>query len=764
MRGKINNSTTDFHHSHVVVAEEADGSTTDEDGDDYGREERDIQERREALRQRGRESYAKRKEGTLSSANTTPASTHGNRLHNPLHNGDGDDDDDDGGSDDDNDEGDVFYNESMGNGVKKPPRKKRKSGTVDSAYHPSDNGSDTEEDEGYHDQKPGSAKRRVSSGRLPGPARSPGPTRSPGPGRSPGPARSPNTMAVITTPPSRSKRQDTSNPIVSRFKEGSMRDRASVVPPREIVGTLPNSSPARPEDEEGQTLMGMSTRASGLSNIQSIGSVAARSTDNNGATKGSFTFGGLASFIPNPFKIVKDAKEAWDRQKQVHETTQRKKKILRDRKMRGQMAYMDLKKAGTMQGYSGNAAAVMGANAIAGGSSSRSTGVPLVSGNYRPDYTMGYEQSIGRAYSTDESRPVSRTSEQGGVGLRRRPELVTSFASDVTMKGTGESFGAGGPHRNSYETFETEQDKNNYEATRHNLDFVTSPCSENFSRKSISRSKVIVPPPPSRAPPPPPPLPSLAKATTNGGKFEDVKMLVKKKSKVFASTFGGRGGDEGMNTGSRATSREGPTKREIKRQEHLQKKVSNLEELLEKARRELENALDTTINGSVPPLPPMPKGSRWEGLPQPKTARESVLSGEDTEGEETEVDDTPLSPGMNGGSFGGSFMAKTAEMTIMERVEEAQHEPPEPANGKGKGSSRVFGILPKRTSKLNLGRRRVSGTATGTVSGSGSASVLRPQSKSMADMRGNNSPPPPQTPTEKVPPMPRLVGVNASRK
>lgn len=751
MRGKINNSTTDFHHSHVVVAEEADGSTTDEDGDDYGREERDIQERREALKQRGRESYAKRMEGSLSSANTTPASAH-NRLHNPLHDDDDDDDDGsvDGGSDDDNDEGDIFYNESMGNGVKKPPRKKRKSGAVDLAYHPSDNGSDTEEDEGYHDQKPGSAKRRVSSGRLPGP------------GRSPGLGRSPNTMAVITTPPPRSKRQETSNPIVSRFKEGSMRDRASVVPPREIVGTLPTSSPARPGDEEGQTLMGMSTRASGLSNIHSIGSVA-RSTDVNGATKGSFTFGGLASFIPNPFKIVKDAKEAWDRQKQLHETTQRKKKILRDRKMRGQMAYMDLKKAGAMQGYSGNAAAVMGANAIAGGSSSRSTGVPLVSGNYTPDYTMGYEQSIGRAYSTDESRPVSRTSEQGGVGLRGRPGLVTSFASDVTMKGTSESFGAGGPHRNSCEAFETEQDKNNYETTRRSLDFVTSPCSENFSRKSISRSKVTVPPPPSRAPPPPPPLPSLAKATTNGGKFEDVKMLVKKKSKVFASTFGGRG-DEGMNTSSRATSREGPTKREIKRQEHLQKKVSNLEELLEKARRELENALDTTINGSVPPLPPMPKGSRWEGLPPPKTARESVVSGEDTEGEETEVDGTPLSPGMNGSSFDGSFMAKAAEMTIMESVEEVQHEPPESANGKGKGSSKVFGILPKRTSRLNLGRRRVSSIATSAVSGSGSASVLRPQSKSMADMRGKNSPPPPQTPTEKVPPMPRLVGVNGSRK
>lgn len=741
MRGKINNSTTDFHHSHVVVAEEADESTTDED--DYGREERGIQERQEALRQRGRESYTKRKEGSPSSANTTPASTHSNRLHNPLYDDNDNDDDDDGDGNDD--EGDIFYNESMGNGAKKPPRKKRKSDTADPVYHPSDNGSDTE-DEGYHDQKPGSAKRRVSSGRLPS-----------------GPGRSPSAMAVITTPPSRSKRQGTSNPIVSRFKEGSMRDRASAVPPREIVGTLPTSSPARPEDGE-EAPMSMSTRVSGLSNIQSIRSLTARSTDVNGTAKGSFTFGGLASFIPNPFKIVKEAKEAWDRQKQLHETRERKKKILRDRKMRGQMAYMDLKKAGAMQGYSGNAAAVMGANAIVGGSSSRSTGVPLASGNYTPDYAMGYDHSIGRAYSTDESRPVSSASEQGG--RRGRSELVTSFASDVTMKGTGEGFGTERPHRNSCETSETEQDKNNFETTRRSLDFVTSPCSENFSRKSISRSKVIVPPPPSRAPPPPP-LSSSTKATVSGGKFEDVKMLVKKKSKVFASTFSGRGEEGTVNTSSRTTSREGPTKREIKRQEHLQKKVSNLEELLDKARRELENALDTTINGSVPllpPIPPMPKGLRREILPRPKTTRESVVSGEDTEGEETEVDDTPLSPEMNGSSIGGSFMAKTAEMTIMESVEEAQHELPEPANVKGKASSRVFGILPGRTSKLNLGRRRVSGAATGTVAGEGSASVLRPQSKSMADMKGKSSPPPPQTLNGRIPPMPRLVGVNGGRK
>lgn len=711
----------------MVVAGEGDESTTDED--DYGKEERDIQERRETLRQRGRESYAKRKEDLLSSANTTPASTHSNRL---LH----DDNDNDNGDDGDDDEGDIFFNESISNGVKKPPRKKRKSGTGDLVYHPSDNGSDTEEDEGYHDQKPGSAKRRVSSGRLPG-----------------GPAGSPSVMVGITTPP-RSKRQDTSDTVVSRFKEGSMRDRASAVPPREIVGTLPTSSPARPEDEEEGAPIGISSKTSGLCSIQSIGSSTARSADANGAAKGSFTFGGLASFIPNPFKIVKDAKDAWDRQKQLHETRERKKKILRDRKIRGQMAYMDLKKAGAMKGYSGNAAAVMGANAIVGMGSS--AGVPSVRGSYPLEYAMGYEQSIGRAYSTDESRPASRASEQSG---RRRLGLVTSFASDVTMKETGEGFGTERPHRNNCET---EQDRINYETTRRSLDFVTSPCSENFSRKNTSKSREIAPPPPLRAPPPPPPPPPSAKATTNSGKFEDVKMLVKKKSKVFTSTFGGRGEESIAGTSSRAASREGPTKREIKRQEHLQKKVSNLEELLEKARRELENALDTTINGSIPPMP--------KGPQQPKIARESVISGEDTEGEETEVDDTPLSPGMSGSSFGGSFVAKAAEMTIMESVEEAQHEAPEPTNGKGKASSsRVFGILPKRTSKLNLAKRRVSGTGAGTVtgsgSGSGSLSGSRPQSKSIADMRGGkNSPPPPQTPTEKVPPMPRFVRANGGQR
>lgn len=742
MREKINSSSADFH-PHAVGAEEDDESTTDED--DYGEQEREMQERREALRQRGRESYAKRKEGSLSSANTTPASTHSGRLNNPLHDIEDEDDGDE--------EGDVFYNESMNGGGKKPPRKKRKSGAGDLAYRPSDDGSDTEEDGSYNDQKPGSAKRRVSSSRRPG--------------------GSPNGIPGMTTPPSRVKRQDTSstaNTVVSRFKEGSMRDRASAVPPQEIVGMLPTSSPARPEDEE-EASMDMSTKASGLSNVQSVGS----STGTAKSADGSFTFGGLASLMPfNPFKIVKDIKESWDRQKQLHEAKERKKKALRERKKKGQLAYQEFKRAGAMQGYSGNAAAVMGANAIRRRNSSGSMRVPPPGGNYAPDYTMGgvYEQSIGRAYSTDESRPVSRASEQSGnmESKRRRSALVTSFASDVTMKGVGESFATERPYRNSGETFETGRGQNNDETQQHSSDFVTSPSEppENFSRKSTPRSKEAAPPPPSRAPPPPP-LPA-AKVALNGGKFEDVKTLVKKKSKVFASTFGGRGEEGISKASSRAISKEGPTKRDIKRQERLQKKVSNLEEQLERARRELENALDTTINGSVPPLPPMPKALRREALPRLKTARDNVLSGEDTEGEETEVDETPLSPVMNG-SFGGSFMAKTAEMTIMESVEETQNETPEP-NGKGKVSSSGFGIsmvLPKRTSKSNLGagrgRRRVSGSGSGSVASSSLAPGLRPQSKSMADMKGiRNSPPPPETPTEKVPPMPRLVAANGNRK
>lgn len=738
LRGKINSSTADFH-SHVVMAEDDDGSTTDEDN--YDEQEREMQERREALRQRGRESYAKRKEGSLSSANTTPASTRSNRLNNTLHDIEDDDDGDE--------EGDIFYNESMNNGGKKPPRKKRKSGAGDLAYRPSDDGSDTEEDEGYHDQKPGSAKRRVSSSRRPG--------------------GSPGVMSAVT-PPSKPKRQDTTstaNTVVSRFKEGSMRDRASAVPPQEIVGTLPTSSPARPEDEE--VPIGMSTRESGLSNIQSIRS-------SNGTAKsaeGSFTFGGLASLMPfNPFKLVKDIKESWDRQKRLHEARERKKKILRDRKKKGQLAYQELKKMGVMQGYSGNAAAVMGANAITRRNSSGSMRVPSARGNYAPDYTMGgtYEQSIGRAYSTDESRPASRSSEQGGnVELRRRRSaLVTSFTSDVTMKGVGGGFATERPYRDSGETFETERGRD-YEMPQHSSDFVASPSEppENFSRKSTPKPRDFAPPPPSRVPPPPPPH-SSTRAVPNGGKFEDVKTLVKKKSKVFTSTFGGRTDEGPIKASLKAVGKEGgPSKREIKRQERLQKKVSNLEEQLEKARRELESALDTTVNGSVPPLPTL-KVSRKEALPRLKTARESVLSGEDTEGEETEVDEAPLSPVMNG-SFGGSFMAKTAEMTIMESVEEAQQEAPEP-NGKGKASSSgVFGmVLPKRASKSNLGagrRRKVSGSGSGPVAGSSSTSALRPQSKSMTDMRNvKNSPPPPETPTEKVPPVPKFVVANGNRK
>lgn len=705
-------------------------STTDED--DYGDEEREMVIRREALRQRGRESYAKRKESSITSTNTTPVSTHSTlRAGDDRLNGieqDGDDDDED-----------VFFNESRTqsrtNGEKKPPRKKRKSGAGDLAYHPSDDGSGTDEEEGYHTQEPGSGKRRVSSNRRPG--------------------GSPRVL-VASTPPQGTKRMDstsTANTVVSRFKEGSMRDRASAVPPQEIVGMLPNSSPARPEEE---ATMAMTTSGSGLSNMASFGSSNAPGV----APVGGFTLGGLTSLIPfNPLRIVKDIKESWDRQKRLYEAKERKKKLMRERKKKGQRAYEEFKRLGELQGYTGNAAAIMGANM-------RRNSLGSVRADYMQDPTMGnmYGQDIGRAFSTDETRPVSRASVGQGGSLdlgRRRAAVVASFAGDVNMRGMGDSFGLEG-HQGDGEIYQQEQNQD--AAQRASVDSAVSTTAppENFSRRSTSKLKEMAPP--TRAPPPPPPPPPQSAKATNGGKFGEVKTLVKKKSKVFAATFASR--SEDSKPSSKAAGKEGPKKSDIRRQERLQKKVSNLEEQLDKAKRELVGAIDITSNAP----PPASRVSRRKKIAPINAVRESVavMSGDETdEGEKTEVDEdptAPLSPAMNA-SFGGSFMAKTADMTIMESLNETEHENLEPGreNGNGRALSSVYGmILPKRVSKSNLGaagrRRRVS---VGSGNPSNSASELKHQGSLPAiSSGGKNNSPPSDAEKEEVPAVPRFPGTN----
>ncbi|KAH8149413.1 uncharacterized protein LAJ45_06492 [Morchella importuna] len=633
-----NNNNNNINNNHV------DESSTDEDDD------RGMEMRREALRQRGRESYAKRKESSTVGTNTAPVITRGSRRTgasesfmdriNAISNEDDDDDNDD------DDGEDIFFNESRSklrpDNEKKPPqpRKKRKpdTGNGDSAYIPphDDEASETEEDEPYLEPEPGSGKRKASSSQRP-------------------PMDSSPQLPMRQTSPSRTKATrvnstSTTGTVVSRFKEGSMRNRASVVPPVEIIGKLPSSSPPPRTDD-------MPNGIGGESNVFSFGSgtekpgaeaMAAAAAAGNHNNDGSFTLGGMASLIPfNPFKFVKGIKESWDRQKRFQAEREQQKKELRERRIKGLLAYEEFKRMGALQGYAGNAAAVMGAQSKAKNSAS-SLGPIRVE-----------RDQIGRAFNTDQqSSPLARNNSK--VRRKKKSTRTPSVGVDASMTGMAQSFCEG---RESY------VDEHGT-LHRYSVDSKYMSPQGSFNRR-MSTSKPITPK--TGAMGPPPPIPSSSRA--NGGDFEDARILPKKKSSVF-SVFGGRSEDS-------------KELQKLKRQEHLQKKG--------------QCHVSTRI-GNVP----------------------SMMSDETDEGDKTEVDDdhaAPLSPLANAGSIGGSFMAKTAGMTIVENSDEQ-------AQQQQAGEPVLPDIpLPKKAPKSSLsGRRRViSSSAAGSSSASATAAALKHQ-------------------------------------
>lgn len=478
------------------------------------------------------------------------------------------------------------------------------------------------------------------------------------------------------TPPKKQKVEEdsTSAAVVSKFTEGSMRNRASAVPRMDLIGL-----------EVDTTTGGAAGGGSGRASIDDEASQA------GGA--GLFGLGalGTAAGALNPFRFANRIRAAWDKQKAEYMAHERKKRLLAERKRKGEEAYerfmrqRNLLREAEMDdmdidGVNGEVAPSTGRNSEESPQARAPPVGPIQ--NETPIRSDTSELYSPEAYTTFRGQEGSE-----GVRVKGHTRYGSTF-SDGSAASSSASKGG---------------DRGN-----------TSGHLRGLSRSSM---RMLSPPP----------------ALTEG--LNEVKTLVKKKSKIFVSTLTGK--DDSI-------PKNGPTKREIKKQERLRNKVSNLEEQLEKAKKELESITKGTNCPPVPKIPqpvqkarPSSTGVKHELRP---TNGDADYQPDDTddEGDDTEVDEfsqsftaAPLSPVVNS-SFGGSFNATAlAGMNIVGSFSEEQAHPP---------------VVGKRTSSRRSGLRALPKRA--------STSVL----PSVTKVKGsrNSPPPPPTSGGGVVPPVPKL--------
>ncbi|RPB02660.1 hypothetical protein L873DRAFT_1762343 [Choiromyces venosus 120613-1] len=662
------------------------------------------EEKREIRRIRGRESYARRKEAsaTLGSASKAQA-RNGDAALDTLES--------------------VAGNEQSTSQLGPGPYRKKRKSDVDHAYRPASSDSESDDEETGASKR---AKRKMSNRRL----------TSTGTGEA-------RASEDFPTPPKKQRMQscdsaDTRSTVVSKFIEGSMRDRTSAVPPKDIIGLLPSSSPNRHEDETAyEPAQRQSTDSTEDATMNSA----------NSSLLGSI---GTAAGALNPFKFAHRIKDIWEKQKAEYIAHERKKRMMADRRKRSEKAYEEMKRLGAAQGLTGNAAAVAGANQI--------------KFKYQ-DYAMagmdGNHEGIGMALSTDSGDEASVGDDAVGAGGRKRiSEVTNSIGSEMAISIAQIN---NGNERNESEAREDHSVRSSLsDYSRASSTFArasdrrSASINGRNSRHSRTSSLVLSPP--------------IVEGAAN--KLSGVGTLVKKKSKVFVNSIIGKEDKKGD---SASKAERGPTKRELKQEERLRNRVSNLEEELKKAKRDL--AIVTRKTSGVPPVPQIPTHianstvravtTTDPEIPQQlqhrsRRSNDSAINRLDvTEGEETEVDEdndqvdgsfstVPFSPAMNT-SFGGSFNATAmAGMTIIESLGEANHTTTA-GNARRPYTRGRSGLraLPKRASTPILGNLTGgrSNGASGRGGGSGSSSGAK---------GARHSPPPPVSDHARVPPVPRL--------
>ncbi|KAF8246619.1 hypothetical protein K440DRAFT_661903 [Wilcoxina mikolae CBS 423.85] len=313
----------------------------------------------------------------------------------------------------------------------------------------------------------------------------------------------------------------------SRFIEGSMRDRASAPPPKDIIGEVDDS-----EDEDENPPVGMEEDTPPIADQDA--------EKEKEKKKRGFTFGLGNLFRFNPFALVDEARAAYIRQRAIHDARERQKEEMKRQKKEAEELYFAMKRRG----------------------------------EFRGTFVQNDDDTIGRAVSTDDAVDFSNA---GGSARKRKRGEVASVGSE--MDAMPEYF-----HTLSGDEDNDEADDGDA------MDEDTEPDEPEVGEEDVMQSIRFEE---TTAPP--------SQAESKEDKRKSVRQLVKKTSNVFNALTSSSTNNSSVSLINSTTGKP-LTKREIKKQERLQKKVSNLEEQLEKARRELEEA----ARGYIPPVPDIP--------------------------------------------------------------------------------------------------------------------------------------------------------------
>ncbi|KAI5777154.1 hypothetical protein EDC01DRAFT_428367 [Geopyxis carbonaria] len=343
--------------------------------------------------------------------------------------------------------------------------------------------------------------------------------------------------------------------LKSRFLEGSMRDRPSEPPPPEYTGSSFDSA----EDEE---MLEEEEEVEVEVEPSRTTSAAASNLTGNTQEKEAKRNSRLGFFTKlNPFAIAENVKAAWVRQKKIAEDRERRKAFEARQKRRLAEFEEDVaKRYNAADDYARQYQEMKARGEFRGG-------VPpslMMSGAASPAH-------IGQAFTTEEDGNANWTAVSGSAKKRKRAEM-TSVGSSVDMP-----------------EFSYGSDNDQPEALRFSEEYqsptsLSTPIEENAPASVFGQISTH------RPLPPPPPTPAS----------EPKVGLLKKTSRVFNSTFNI---SSSASASSSVSGSKVPTKRDIKRAERLKKKVSDLEEKLNKARAEL---LSSGID--IPPVPPLPSG------------------------------------------------------------------------------------------------------------------------------------------------------------
>jgi len=373
----------------------------------------------------------------------------------------------------------------------------------------------------------------------------------------------------------------------SRFIEGSMRDRTSAPPPRDIIGEIDDS-----EDEDESPPDAFEEDAPPITDQD-------EEKDKEKKKRG-FTFGLGNLFRFNPFALVDEARAAYIRQKAIHDARERQKEEMKRQKKEAEELYFAMKRRG----------------------------------EFRSTFAQHDDSTIGRAVSTDDDFAVEFSNAGGSARKRKRGEIASVGSEMDAMPEYFHTLSGDEDNGEVDDEDAMEEDTEPDEPEVEEEDMMQSIRFEETTTQPSSRAGSAAP----------------------EDMRKSARQLVKKSSNVF-SAFTSSSSNNSSTSLVNATTGKPLTKREIKKQERLLKKVSNLEEQLEKARRELEEA----SRGNIPPVPDIPSQLMAAPPPPPHSTPVSRSSQDNKiNGKATSMPPPPV-PSMKGALVPGTPKQKLTQ-------------------------------------------------------------------------------------------------------